>query len=88
MAVYKEDWFGRQGHDTRLVFLSIPILFFHCFFSFVVRLILLIYSFDTFHFLFVLAIRSYNSSFFLLFGPACRIYLRLSLSLHETHSST
>lgn len=45
MAVYKEDWFGRQGHDTRLVFLSIPILFFfHCFISFVVRLILLIYS--------------------------------------------
>jgi hypothetical protein len=44
MAVYKEDWFGRQGHDTRLVFLSILILFFHCFFSFVVRLILLIYS--------------------------------------------
>lgn len=58
MAVYKEDWLGRQGHETRLVFLSIPILFFRCFFSFVVRLIILIYSFDTLDFLFVLAIRS------------------------------
>jgi hypothetical protein len=58
MAVYKEHSFGREEHETRLVFLFTPILIFHRFFSFVIRLILLIYSFNTPDFLFVPAFRS------------------------------
>jgi hypothetical protein len=87
MSVYKEDWLGRQGHETRLVFLSIPILFFHCFFSFVVRLILLIYSSIRWTFSLSLLFVLDNSSFFLLFGTwlAESTYIFLFLFLFTTH---